>query len=149
MALSDINKDELQAFAEEVKVDSEGKKDELVERLESEGYTEEDVKSFQEGTFQAADDAEGGDDDEQDPVEAANQKVEEATGLRQADDEEEDDEEKLLIRLSGPFSSITTNGIRFTQEHPFVPVKRSVADELLKSESFRQAHPSEADEFYG
>lgn len=143
MALSDINKDELQDFAQAVGVDDEGKKDELVQRLEDEGYTKEDVESFQEGTFNA----EGADDDEQDPVEKANEKVEEALGVREA--EEEDDEEKILIKLVGPYSSITTNGIRLTQEHPFAPVKRSVAEDLLKSQSFRQAHPSEADEFYG
>lgn len=146
MALSDINKDELQAFAEEVNVDTEGKKDAIVQRLEDGGYTEEDVEAFQNGTFQANADDDG--DDEK----TADDRVAEKVGLvdtgddaREADD---DDEDKILIKLDGPFSSITTHGVRFTQTHPFVPVKRSVADELLKSRNFRQAHPGEADEFY-
>lgn len=148
MALNDINKDELQAFAEEVGVDSDGKKDKIVERLEGKGYTEEDVESFQEGTFEAS--SEEGDANQTDPdPDATNKRVEEAVGVVADGGDESDEEEKILIKLDGPFSSITTNGVRFTQDHPFVPVKRSVAEELLKSRAFRQAHPGEADEFYG
>lgn len=172
MALNDVNKDELVDFAEARGIDASGNKPEVVERLEAEGVTEDDVRAWQEGTSQddeepssdtrPAEQPQGGvpenqpetvvqhpsgDEDEESP----NARLERNLGL--VDDEEEEEaresEDKILIKLDAPFSSIRTHGTLFTQDHPFAPVSREVADELLQSRSFRQAHPSEADAFYG
>lgn len=155
MSLNDINKDELQDFAREVGVDDDGKKAELVERLETEGYTEDDVKNFQEGTFEPTrEEPEEGAEfvvdheayDNRDPEEEV-KRVEESTGLRATEDEEKK-EDKVLIKMDAPFGSIRTHGVVFTREHPYAAVNKDVAEELLKSNSFRQAHPSEAEEYY-
>lgn len=153
MALNDINKDELQDFAEAKGVDSSGNKADVVARLEQHGFTEDDVVAFQEGTEEPA-------AAEQEPeavvpsgetAEEANARVEQELGIRAGEDEarqSQDEGEKILIKLVGPYSSLRTKGVFFTQEHPFVPVSREVADELLESSAFRQAHPSEAESYY-
>lgn len=58
--------------------------------------------------------------------------------------------EKLLIKMVRENPLYETRGYRFTQQHPYALVTPEDADYILtREEGFRQAVPSELQEYYG
>jgi hypothetical protein len=75
---------------------------------------------------------------------------EEAPVVRVAEPAIKQTDDPYLIKMVRDNTLYETRGYRFTQEHPYALVSSADAEFILsKEDGFRQAFPSELEEFYG
>lgn len=66
------------------------------------------------------------------------------------EEEEEDDSPTILMRMTRKNPTFEVLGYRFSQDHPFRPVREKDVDKIMDLwDGFRTATPREAAEFYG
>jgi hypothetical protein len=149
MALEDFKKDELVKIADYFGTDTDGTKKEIVDRLEDDGVSFEEVEAQQEFIFPEV------------KVEKEPEEVTPVEVLNEGETREEDvpvieevikpvvaENDLVLVKMLTNNRIFEIAGKRFTRNHPYVLMDRKSADKVLQNESFREANYKEAEDYY-
>lgn len=139
------NKPELEELATERGVSAEGKKQEIIERLQA----QDDIKQA------AAEDEANETKDEAPKDDGVMRAADVKPSNEQAPKDEAPDEpeaeskdEMVLVKLTTRANKFHYGQYRFSKLHPFQPVPKTVADKLVDMPNFRKASKSEAEKYY-
>lgn len=145
LSVKELRRSALEDFA--VEVDPKASKDEAIAALVESGVSWADYVAQHPEVVPAPEQAEVVTTEN---LEADATNVAEPTKIRVAEELQVNPGEQFLIKMVRENPLYETRGYRFTKEHPYNLVSAEDAEYILSREDgFRQAFPSELQEFYG